>query len=113
LVEGVTSTPFHEGEIIVLYGNGFGPTNPPVTKGQLVTTAAPLVTTPNVTIGGLPAEVQFAGLSATGLYQFNVVVPTGLTRGTTDNIDVPVVIDLGGGAKTQDKAVISVVNPTS
>jgi uncharacterized protein (TIGR03118 family) len=110
-VTGVTSTPFTEGEIIILYGNGFGVTNPPVTNGKLVTTALPLPTKPTVTIGGLNAEVQFAGLSATGLYQFNVVVPTGLTKGTTDNIDVPVVIDLGGGAKTQPNAVISVVNP--
>lgn len=112
-VTGVNSTPFKEGEIIILYGTGFGPTNPPVPKGQLITTAAPLVTTPTVTIGGLTAQVQFAGVSEAGLDQFNVVVPTGLTPGTTANIDVPVVIDLGGGAKTQSNAVISVVNPTT
>jgi len=111
-VTGVTSTPFTEGEIIILYGTGFGPTNPPVPKGQLITTAAPLATTPTVTIGGLAAQVQFAGVSEAGLYQFNVVVPMGLTPGTTANIDVPVVIDLGGGAKTQSNAVISVVNPS-
>ena len=111
-VTGVASTPFTEGEIIILYGTGFGPTNPPVPKGQLITTAAALVATPTVTIGGLPAQVQFAGVSEAGLYQFNVVVPTGLTAGTTANIDVPVVIDLGGGAKTQSNAVISVVNPS-
>jgi uncharacterized protein (TIGR03437 family) len=52
--------------------------------------------------------VQFAGVSEAGLYQFNVVVPMGLTPGTTPNVDVPVVIDLGGGAKTQSNAVISV-----
>ncbi|MGD0295538.1 MAG: TIGR03118 family protein [Bryobacteraceae bacterium] len=107
-VTGVTSTPFTEGEIIILYGTGFGPTNPPVPKGQLITTAAPLATTPAVTIGGLTAQVQFAGVSEAGLYQFNVVVPMGLTPGTTPNVDVPVVIDLGGGAKTQSNAVISV-----
>jgi uncharacterized protein (TIGR03118 family) len=112
-VSGVTSTPFTAGEIIILYGTGFGPTNPPVPKGQLITTAAPLATTPAVTIGGLAAQVQFAGVSEAGLYQFNVVVPTGLTPGTTANIDVPVVIDLGGGATTQSNAVISVVNPTT
>lgn len=111
-VMGVASTPFREGETIVLYGNGFGPTNPAVPKGQLVTKALPLATMPTVTIGGLSADVQFAGLSATGLYQFNVVVPKGLTPGTTANIDVPVVIDLGGGSITQPNAVISVVNPT-
>jgi uncharacterized protein (TIGR03437 family) len=112
-VSGVTSTPFTEGEIIILYGTGFGATNPPVPNGKLITTAAPLATTPTVTIGGLTAEVQFAGVSEAGLYQFNVVVPKGLTPGTTANIDVPVVIDLGGGAKTQSNAVISVVNPST
>ena len=112
-VQGVNSTPFAEGETIILYGNGFGLTNPPVAKGQLVTKALPLATMPAVTIGGLNATVQFAGLSATGLYQFNVVVPKGLTPGTTSNIDVPVVIDLGGGSTTQANAIISVVNPTN
>ncbi len=107
-VTGVNSTPFTEGEIIILYGTGFGPTNPPVPNGKLITTAANLATTPTVTIGGQNAEVQFAGVSEAGLYQFNVVVPKGLTPGTTPNIDVPVVIDLGGGAKTQSNAVISV-----
>jgi uncharacterized protein (TIGR03437 family) len=107
-VTGVNSTPFTEGEIIILYGTGFGPTNPPVPNGKLITTAAKLATTPMVTIGGQTAEVQFAGVSEAGLYQFNVVVPKGLTPGTTPNIDVPVVIDLGGGAKTQSNAVISV-----
>jgi uncharacterized protein (TIGR03118 family) len=107
-VTGVASTPFTEGEIIILYGTGFGPTNPPVPKGQLITKAAPLATTPTVTIGGLTAEVQFAGVSEAGLDQFNVVVPKGLTPGSTANVDVPVVIDLGGGAKTQSNAVISV-----
>jgi uncharacterized protein (TIGR03437 family) len=111
-VQGVNSTPFKEGEIIVLYGSGFGATNPAVPKGQLISTALPLATTPTVIIGGLAAEVQFAGLTEAGLYQFNVVVPKGLTPGTTANIDVPVVIDLGGGAKTQSNAVISVVNPS-
>ena len=109
-IKDVNSTPFTEGEIIILYGNGFGATTPPIPKGKLVTAAAPLAATPTVTIGGLNAEVQFAGLSATGLYQFNVVVPKGLTPGATANIDVPVVIE-AGGAKTQPNAVISVVNP--
>ena len=34
-----------------------------------------------VTIGGVPAAVQFAGLISPGLYQFNVVVPTNLSVG--------------------------------
>jgi uncharacterized protein (TIGR03437 family) len=29
----------------------------------------------HITIGGVPATVQFAGLVAAGEYQFNVVIP--------------------------------------
>jgi uncharacterized protein (TIGR03437 family) len=112
-VTGVTSTPFTEGEVIVLYGTGFGPTNPAVPNGQIITTAESLATLPTVTIGGLAAQVQFAGITEAGLDQLNVVIPKGLTPGTTTNIDVPVLVDLGGGAKTQPNAVISVVNPTT
>jgi len=108
----VNSTPFTEGEVIVLYGTGFGPTSPAVPKGQVITTAAPLANTPAVTIGGLAAQVQFAGITEAGLDQINVVIPKGLTPGTTADIDVPVVVDVGGGVKTQPNAVISVVNPT-
>jgi len=107
-VTGVNSTPFNGGEIIILYGTGFGPTNPPVPNGKLITTPAKMATTPTVTIGGQTAEVQFAGVTEAGLYQFNVVVPKGLTAGAAANTDVPVVIDLGNGAKTQSNAVISV-----
>jgi uncharacterized protein (TIGR03437 family) len=34
-----------------------------------------------VTIGSVPAVVAFAGLTAPGLYQFNVTVPAGLPSG--------------------------------
>jgi uncharacterized protein (TIGR03437 family) len=33
------------------------------------------VTTPQVTIGGVPATVSFAGIVGAGLYQLNVIVP--------------------------------------
>jgi len=36
---------------------------------------------PTITFNGISAEVVFAGLTATGLYQFNVRVPTGLPDG--------------------------------
>jgi uncharacterized protein (TIGR03437 family) len=81
LITGTTFTPAHAGETIVLYANGFGATNPAVPIGQLLTTALPLVTMPIITIGGLPATVLFGGLTAPGLYQFNVIVPSGLPAG--------------------------------
>ena len=69
------------GETLVLYGTGFGATNPPAPEGLVVTSPAPLSTPAIVRIGGLPAEVVFGGLTATGLYQFNIKVPEGLTSG--------------------------------
>jgi len=83
LIAGVTTTPAAPGETVLLYGTGFGPTNPALPTAQLVTTAEPLANLSGlqITIGGVQATVQFAGLVASGLYQFNVVVPAGLPEG--------------------------------
>jgi uncharacterized protein (TIGR03118 family) len=91
LITGVTTTPAEQGETVVLYGNGFGETNPAIPNGLFLTAPLQLAATPTVTIGGKPAEVKFAGLTAPGLYQFNVVVPTGLPAG-----DAEVVIQIPG-----------------
>lgn len=99
------STPAQGGETIVLYANGLGATTPAVVDGQVVTTSAPLAATPTVKFGGVPATVAFAGLSATGLYQVNVVVPNGFPDG-----DVPVTIETGGGISPAG-ALITIKNP--
>lgn len=80
---GNTSRPALPGDIVSLYGTGFGPTDPPVPSGEIYAGAAPLVSLQGLTIhiGRKPAEVKFAGLSAAGLHQFNVVVPPNLTPG--------------------------------
>jgi uncharacterized protein (TIGR03437 family) len=62
------------GQSITLYATGLGETNPPYPDGQLPSTAA-LIASPQVTIGGFPAPVTFAGLIGPGLYQINLVVP--------------------------------------
>jgi uncharacterized protein (TIGR03437 family) len=69
------TTPAMPGETIVLYGTGFGPTNPAVTPGKVFRGAAPLTNAASVRIGTTNAEVQFAGIAGAGLYQLNVVVP--------------------------------------
>jgi uncharacterized protein (TIGR03118 family) len=84
------ATPAKPGETIALYGTGFGPTNPAIPDGKLVTVASPLVNPPTIMIGGTAAEVAFAGLSGPGLYQFNVTVPA-----TTPDGDIPVTAQLG------------------
>jgi uncharacterized protein (TIGR03118 family) len=108
LVTGVTSTPFNAGETMVLFGTGFGATNPAAPVGTLPTAALPLVVLPTVTVGGLPAKASFGGLTGPGLYQFNVVLPAGTTVGGTGAVvEVPVTMT-AGGAQTQAKTVVAV-----
>ena len=60
------SNPASVGETIVLFGTGFGPTNPPLGSGQLVTQSAPLANTVTITVGNEPAKVVFTGLQSQG-----------------------------------------------
>jgi len=79
LFPGVTTEPAKPGDIVLLFGTGFGPTDPAVAPGRVFSGAAPL--TPvnaaslQVRIGGMTVVPSFAGLSGSGLYQFNVTVP--------------------------------------
>jgi uncharacterized protein (TIGR03437 family) len=71
-----TTRPVKAGETLVLFGVGFGPTNPAVPAGQIFSGSAPTVAVPTVTIGGLSAAVTYSGIVQAGLYQLNVVVPS-------------------------------------
>ena len=62
-------------ELIEIYGTGFGPTNPSIPTAQLVSQPAPLTVPATVSVGGMNATVQWAGLVSSGLYQLNVTVP--------------------------------------
>jgi len=77
----VVGTPAAPNEVIVLYGNGFGATNPPAVNGQVLAGPAQMPVNPIITFNGINGDVIFAGLTATGLYQFNVRVPAGLPDG--------------------------------
>lgn len=72
---GPSSRPAVPGEAIQIFGTGFGPTNPAMPSSQLVSQPAPLSFPATVTIGGVNAQVQWAGLVSSGLYQLNVVIP--------------------------------------
>ncbi len=102
LLPGVTTTPAQPGETISIYGVGFGPVMPPQPTGQLVTTAAPLANAVTFTVGGETAQVEFAGLVGSGLYQFNVTIPADLPNG-----DAAVAASIGGLA-TQTGALVTV-----
>jgi uncharacterized protein (TIGR03437 family) len=99
---GAATRPAKPGEILELYGTGFGPTNPAVKSGLVVTSAAPALDKVSVTIGGVDAEVQFAGVTGAGLYQINAVVPPTMTTG-----DQPIVATVNG-LKTPDGAFVTI-----
>ncbi len=74
---GVSTRPAKPGDVISLWGTGFGPTTPSVPAGVLFSGAAALPASDQlaIAVGGAAATVLFAGLSEAGLYQFNVIVP--------------------------------------
>jgi uncharacterized protein (TIGR03437 family) len=102
LLPGVATQPAAPGETVVLYGTGFGPSNPPLPSGQLVTTPSVLANSVQIAIGGVTAPVVYAGLVEAGLYQFNATVPASLPSG-----DALVVATIGG-VQTQTGVSITV-----
>jgi uncharacterized protein (TIGR03437 family) len=101
------ATPAKPGEVIILWGTGFGPSSPATPAGQVVT-AAPAapgnLAGITVMIGGVQATVQYAGITISGLAQINVTVPSSLANG-----DAPVVATVGS-VQTQANAIIAVHN---
>ena len=89
LITGLPAVPAKPGDIILLYGTGFGPTTPASPIGQVIN-SAPLATPVTVTIGGITVVPQYAGIVGPGLYQFNVLVPN------VPNGDNSVSIGIGG-----------------
>jgi uncharacterized protein (TIGR03437 family) len=101
VIAGVTSRPAVPGNVVLLFGTGFGPVNPPSPAALLVGQPAPLASPLIVRIGDTVASVGFSGLVGPGLYQFNVIVPD-IPMG-----DQPVAIEIGG-ARSQANAFVAV-----
>ena len=72
---GGTARPASAGETIIIYGTGFGATNPPTPFSSLVAATAPLANPVTVTVGGISATVLYVGIDAIGEYQLNVTLP--------------------------------------
>jgi uncharacterized protein (TIGR03437 family) len=118
------TTPAKVGDVISLYATGEGQTTPPGVDGKL---AAPPYPKPNssvsLTIGGMPAQVQYAGGApgeVAGMMQVNAQIPSGIQTGNA----VPVVLqvvsacNVGGyggtcSASSQAGVTISVAPGTS
>jgi uncharacterized protein (TIGR03437 family) len=95
------AAPARPGETILIYGTGFGPTNPPIPAAQLVTAPAMLANPVQINIGGQAATVVYAGLTGAGLDQFNVIVPNIPDGDATVQAQI-------GGVQTQSGVLIAV-----
>jgi uncharacterized protein (TIGR03437 family) len=92
---GATTAPAKPGDVVVLWGTGFGPTDPadPVgeetpSKGTYSTTALP-----TVTLKKIPVKVYGAALAGGdgGLYQIAIQVPSSMENG-----EFPIEATIGG-----------------
>ena len=93
---GAAFTPAAPGEVVTLYGTGFGPTDPPLEAGVVPGVAAAMVYPISFRVGGKavpPQDVLYAGAApcCAGLYQFSLRLPADLPDG-----DAPVTADVLG-----------------
>jgi uncharacterized protein (TIGR03437 family) len=103
---GATTTAAKPGDVIILWGTGFGPTDPAIPAGQAVDKLSTVTGPVKVTIGGLVAEYLGGALSpgSAGLYQIVVRIPLSAPNG-----DLAVVADVGG-VRSPDNVFITVQN---
>lgn len=107
-VSGLTTVRAKPGDILTMYGVGFGSVTPDIPPGQLVEELNSISLPFMISIGGVEAtSVPYYGLAPNfmGLYQFDVTIPSNVPTG--DN--VPVTFTLNGVAGTQTLA-ISIAN---
>jgi uncharacterized protein (TIGR03437 family) len=74
--------PARPGEVIELWGTGFGATQEARPAGRIVTQPSPVTSTVRVRIGAVEVTPEFAGIVGAGLYQVNIRVPETLANGS-------------------------------
>ena len=103
---GLTTTPAKPGEVIVLWGTGFGPTSPSAPVGVEAPSSPTYYTanTVSVAVGGKVATVYSAVLAPgfAALYQVAIQIPASLANG-----DYPVVAKISG-AQSPSTTLITV-----
>jgi uncharacterized protein (TIGR03437 family) len=88
---GYAAVAARAGDVVELYGTGFGPTSPAVQPGQAYSGEAATTSPVSLLINNVGVTPSFAGLTGPGLDQFNLTVPSGLGTG-----DVPLVGSVRG-----------------
>jgi trimeric autotransporter adhesin len=98
--------PAAPGSFVMVYGTGFGVLTPAPADGQITAVAAATNATVSATIGGVPAQVTYAGAApglVSGVNQINVSVPQGLPA----NPFTPIVLTIGS-ASTQPGVTVAI-----
>jgi uncharacterized protein (TIGR03437 family) len=100
------TSPALPGDLVVLWGTGFGPTTPSAPAGVEVS-GAPATAPPTVAVGGMSVLVVSSVLTtgSAGLYQITIQLPANVPTGT-----VAIQASIGG-AQTQAGATILVGHP--
>jgi uncharacterized protein (TIGR03437 family) len=89
------ATPVTRGQYVMIYCSGLGAvSNQPATGAAAVDASSTTIRTPSVTIGGVQASSNFAGLAPgyVGVYQVNALVPVTITPGPA----VPLSLSIDG-----------------
>ena len=94
----VSARPARPGEVVTLYGVGFGAVTPAPGDGEIVQEQNSLVLPIEFYFGDTLASVRYAGLAPgnVGLYRFDVIVPA-----MADNDAAPLTFKLGGASSQQ------------
>ena len=89
------ANPAEKGSVVSIYATGEGQTDPWGVDGRVAGDRPPKPLLPvSITIGGVPAEIQYAGGAPTlvaGVFQINAVVPSNVPSGRS----IPVVLTIG------------------
>lgn len=101
-----TANPAARGSIVALFGTGGGATDPLLASDAIATAPYPKLTSAvKVTIGGQPADIEYAGAAPdlAAVFVISARVPKNIQPGSK----VPVVVSIGG-VKTQSGVWVAV-----
>ncbi len=104
-IPGIATSPAKAGDYLQIYANGLGAPDIPAADGYASSDQLRRTATPVILIGGVAAEVAFAGLSPwfVGVNQINARIPENAPKGDA----VPLQVQIGG-ITTTDKVTIAI-----
>jgi uncharacterized protein (TIGR03437 family) len=109
-IPGFTTHPIPRGQTAYFYVTGLGVMTPSVTDGSGTCPATNALCSanaqPTVSVGGVPAQVSFAGQAAgyPGVMQINIAVPQSAPTGNS----VPLIVKSADGTVTSNTATVAV-----